>query len=206
MLRVVILFALLACFSLNSSGELASITKEKPIRMLFVGNSLTYVNNLPHLVEKVAKEMGVTLKTEMLAFPDYALEDHWNDGKLQQMVASGRYTYVVVQQGPSSQEEGRVMLLEYGAKIKTLCNQYNSHLAFYMVWPARVNYQTFEGVISNYSEAAKQTNSILCPVGKVWKKRFDMTRDFSYYGPDQFHPSIDGSKVAATVIFDSLFK
>lgn len=202
---MVFLFALLTCFSLRSSGEFTSTTKEKPIRILFVGNSLTYVNNLPHLVEKVAKEMGVTLKTEMLAFPDYALEDHWREGKLQKMLASGRFAYVVVQQGPSSQEEGRVILLEYSTKIKALCDQYNSRLAIYMVWPSRVYYQTFNGVIDSYAEAAKRTNSILCPVGEVWKRHFDTTRDYSYYGPDQFHPSVEGSKVAAKVIAESLF-
>lgn len=90
--------------------------------------------------------------------------------------------------------------------MKAVCDQYHAQLAFYMVWPARANDQTFEGVIRNYSEAAMQTNSILCPVGEVWKKYFDATREYSYYGPDQFHPSIEGSKVAAKVIFESLFK
>jgi lysophospholipase L1-like esterase len=46
----------------------------------------------------------------------------------------------------------------------------------------------------------------LCPVGAVWKKHFDETKDYSYYGPDLFHPSQKGSEIAAKVIVDALFK
>ncbi len=177
-----------------------------PKRILFVGNSLTYTNDLPALVVAVAAKKGIAVETGMLAYPNYALPDHWEGGKLQQMLASGHFDFVVVQQGPSSQEEGRQMLMEYGKKIKALCDQHQSKLAFYMVWPAFSNYQMFDGVIKNYSDVASATNSILCPVGKVWKAHIDSSRDPSYYGPDMFHPSQKGSEVAAEVICRSLFE
>jgi len=174
------------------------------VRILFVGNSLTYANNLPELVKKVGARNDIRIQTDMLAFSNYALEDHWNDGKLQSLIADGKYNYVVVQQGPSSQADGRAMLLDYGERIKTLCDKQDAKLAFYMVWPARANYHTFDGVIANYSVAASQTNSILCPVGQLWKAYFDSTQDFSYYGSDGFHPSLAGSQNAAEIIFESL--
>ena len=64
--------------------------------ILFVGNSLTYANDLPALVEKIGKEKRVVLKTKTIAFPNYALEDHWNDGNLQLLIASKKYDFVVV--------------------------------------------------------------------------------------------------------------
>jgi hypothetical protein len=181
-----------------------SPTTDKAVTILFVGNSLTYANNLPGLVEAQAKERGIKVKSDILAFPNYALEDHWNDGELQKRIANKKYQYVVVQQGPSSQADGRAMLLDYGQRIKKLCDDNNAKLAFFMVWPARVNSGTFEGVIANYSEAAKTTQSLLCPVGKIWSEHFNKTQDYSYYSPDGFHPSEAGSKVAAVVIFESL--
>jgi hypothetical protein len=178
---------------------------DKNTHVLFVGNSLTYTNNLPDLVKKEARKRGIVIKVTMIAYPDYALMDHWSDGDMQRLIASGKYTDVVVQQGPSSQSDGRAILLEYGRRIKELCDQHQVRLAFYMVWPARVNYQTFPGVIANYREAAEVTSSTLCPVGEEWKEYFDDTQDFSYYGPDQFHPSLKGSEAAARVIVDSLW-
>ena len=174
------------------------------IRILFVGNSLTYTNDLPALVELEAKARGVKIKSKMLAYPNYALVDHWNDGELQKHIQSEKYNYVIVQQGPSSQTEGKEMLLESGELIARLCEQSGAQLAFFMVWPSRIYYHTFDGVIANYGMAADSTGTILLPVGKVWKDHFDQTKDFSYYGPDSFHPSLRGSQVAAEVIVNIL--
>ncbi len=175
-------------------------------RILFVGNSLTYFNNLPGVVVRIGKSKGVEIDAQMLALPNYALEDHWNDGHLQNLIATKKYHFVVVQQGPSSQMDGRIMLLDYGARIKNICAPHNTKLAFFMVWPAFSNFHTFDGVIANYTEAATATNSLLCPVGKLWKAYFLATNDYSYYGPDMFHPSKEGTENAAQIIYETLFR
>jgi hypothetical protein len=59
----------------------------------------------------------------------------------------GQFDFVVLQQGPSSQSEGRAMLLNYGVRIKALCDTTKTRLAFFMVWPAFTNLHTFDGVI-----------------------------------------------------------
>jgi hypothetical protein len=195
-------FYSIAC---NKQADPAS-TVDKDTTLLFVGNSLTYTNDLPLLVKVLAKSKGSSIKVDMLALPNYALLDHLTDGNLQKMIAGKKYSHIIVQQGPSSQAEGRAMLLDAATAIKALCDASNSKLAFYMVWPAHANYTSFDGVIRNYTEAATITHSILCPVGKVWKEYMDKTNDLSYYGPDLFHPSLKGSQVAAEEIFNSLFK
>lgn len=178
---------------------------EGTVRILFVGNSLTYFNDLPELVEVAARAQGQTVVTEMLAYPNYAILDYWDDGEVQGLIANGNFDFVVIQQGPSSQAFGREVLFSYGKKYSDLCNAHNAKLAFFMVWPSRTYYHTFDGVITNHREAAIATGSILCPVGEVWKNHFDTTGDFSYYGSDGFHPSLKGSQVAAEVIANTLF-
>ena len=172
--------------------------------ILFIGNSLTYTNNLPTLVESLAADNGVAVSTTMEAKPNYAIVDHWQDGAVQRLIRSGQYDFVVIQQGPSSQNDGYEMLVNDGKQYARLCEQYNAKLAYFMVWPSRAYYHTFNGVITNYTLGAEANNAILCPVGQVWKDHFDRTNDFSYYGPDQFHPSLEGSRVAAKVILSSL--
>lgn len=50
-------------------------------RILFVGNSLTYVNDLPGIVQALADSAGGDrLAVATVAGPDMALVDHWNDG------------------------------------------------------------------------------------------------------------------------------
>lgn len=174
-------------------------------KLLFVGNSLTYGNNLPHLVEKEAGAMGISLSTTMIANGNYALIDHWNDGLVQKEIEKGHYHFVIIQQGPSSQAEGRRMLIEDGKKYADLCKDHGSVLCYFMVWPAREYYHTFDDVIKNHQDAARLNKAVLIPVGEVWKKHFDENNDFDYYGNDGFHPSLKGSQRAAEIIVSTLF-
>lgn len=178
---------------------------KKPVKVLFVGNSLTYTNDLPQLVKKTARQKGVSLKTKMIAFPNYAIEDHWNDGVVQKEIKKNSYDFVILQQGPSSQPPGRKMLFEYGKKFSDLCKKNDAQLCYLMVWPSLTYYHTFDGVIKNYREAAAENDAILCPVGEVWKAHFDVTENLDYYSFDGFHPSLKGSQVAAEVIVEHLF-
>ncbi|MEP2935465.1 MAG: SGNH/GDSL hydrolase family protein [Gilvibacter sp.] len=172
--------------------------------LLFVGNSLTYFNDLPGLVGERASLEGIDIETTTVAYGNYGLEDHWNDGEIQTMIETFDYDFVIIQQGPSSQAYGRSSLIEYGGYIKEVCAANDTELAFFMVWPSLVYYHTFPGVIQNYTDAATLNEALLCPVGEHWRDVVDQTGDTSYYGPDGFHPSLEGSEIAAQIILQSL--
>lgn len=179
--------------------------EDTDFNILFIGNSLTYFNDLPTLVKEIGVEKGIDIGVKTVAEGNYAIVDHWSDGEAQRQIRRGIFDFVVMQQGPSSQQEGRDLLLEGGELFKPLCDEFEAQLAFYMVWPSLTYYHTFDGVIRSYTLAATTHDAILCPVGQVWKDHFDRTDDFSYYYQDGFHPSPEGSQVAAEVIYESLF-
>ncbi|MBQ0788406.1 MAG: SGNH/GDSL hydrolase family protein [Oceanihabitans sp.] len=203
---LIILFFLIITNSSTYSQETSNKTSKTEISILFIGNSLTYTNNLPELVKKYAKQKRIRIHTKMVAFPNHAIEDHWNDRKVQKLISSKKYDFVIIQQGPSSQYNGRKMLLEYGKKYSDLCKINEAKLCYFMVWPSLHNYHTFDGVIKNYADAASINNAILFPVGAAWKNYIDTTNNKKYYGLDGFHPSIKGSKIAAKVIVNLLFE
>ena len=174
------------------------------IQLLFVGNSLTLTNDLPQLVKDRAEVLGIDVEVTTEANPGWGLEDHWNAGIIQGHINSGFYDYVIIQQGPSSQPYGRATLIGYGELMKELCDGVGAELAYFMVWPSLEYYYTFPGVILNYTDAAEMNNAILCPVGSHWKAYIENTDDYSYYGPDGFHPSQLGSEVSAQIIVTSL--
>ena len=185
---------------------LANTENPQTYNLLFVGNSLTYTNNLPALVKQVALARGINVTTKMLAKPNYAIVDHWADGRVQELIKTKNYDYVIIQQGPSSQPDGYNMLVNGGRFYRDLTQEHGAKLAYFMVWPARQYYHTFDGVIANYTAGAQANDAILLPVGQIWKNHFDQTGDFSYYSSDQFHPSKIGSEVAATIIVETLFQ
>ncbi|WP_298556744.1 SGNH/GDSL hydrolase family protein [uncultured Algibacter sp.] len=174
--------------------------------ILFIGNSLTYTNDLPELVKTKAKYSGYNIQIEVIAYPNYAISDHWKDGKVQKLISSKKFSIVIIQQGPSSQTKGKNTLIDYGKKYSEICNKNNTLLAYFMVWPSLNYYDTFDGVIENYKLAAETNDAILCPVGEVWKNYFNTSKKFDYYGTDNFHPSKKGSNIAAEVILKSILK
>lgn len=69
-------------------------------RILFIGNSLTYVNDVPGILQALADSAGgKRLAVETVAFPNYALIDHWLDGSGQREIDKRGWAYVVLQQG-----------------------------------------------------------------------------------------------------------
>ena len=184
---------------------LASVQGQpKRLHVLFVGNSLTYQNSLPGIVQQIARADGVVLTYKMIALPDYALEDHWNDGDALREIASDKYNFVVVQQGPSSQTEGFNLLRDYGIKFKQLGKEHHAQLVFYMVWPSKMRSSDFPGVYNTYKTVAQQTNSIFSPAGQAWLALWKDNPEFSLYGPDNVHPNSNGSLLAALVLYGSL--
>jgi hypothetical protein len=188
--------------SINNSNN----HQEENKILLFIGNSLTYTHNLPSLVQEVGRRQGLELEVNMITKPNYALIDHWKEKEVQRLINSKKYNYVIIQQGPSSQLAGRRMLIEDGKKYTDLCAKNGCQVAYFMVWPSWQNAESFEKVILNHEDAAAQNGAILCPVGREWKNYIDKTKDLSYYGADRFHPSLKGSKVAANIIYHSLFE
>ncbi len=197
---ILIILSISACSNDQETAEV-----DENIGILFIGNSLTYFNDLPVLVRERIQAQGKEVTVRMVAYPNYAIVDHWADGEVQQLISSQDYDYVIIQQGPSSQSDGRQMLIESGKLYSEICEQNNAKLCYFMVWPSINNYSTFDGVIKNYTDAAAMNNAILLPVGEVWKAYIDTANNYEYYGPDGFHPSEKGSEVAADIIVERLF-
>ncbi|HET7230453.1 MAG TPA: hypothetical protein VFJ16_10660 [Longimicrobium sp.] len=94
MLGVAALALVLAC-----GGAGPTQVEEDGRGVLFIGNSLTYANDLPEMVQALALASGVTLRVGMVANPDWSLENHWNGGGARSAIRRG-WDVVVLQQGP----------------------------------------------------------------------------------------------------------
>src|SRR6185503_529812 len=118
-------------------------------RVLFVGNSLTYSNDLPSLVAELASLDSVKLIHKSFTFPDYSLEDHWNEGRVEDEIEKGNYDYVILQQGSSALDESRVLLIEYAKKFAEVCKKANAKPMLFMVWPFKSRLFDLDRVIKN---------------------------------------------------------
>lgn len=194
---------LLGFSSVSQAQELSRSPNE--LRVLFIGNSLTYVNDLPEMVAFLAKKTKLKkIVFKMIAEPNYGLEDHWKKERVHDAISKGKWDFVVLQQGPSASKEGRQMLLDYSIKFAAEIKASGARPALYMVWPPAGG--DLSGVVSSYTDAAKRIDALLLPAGLAWLEAMKLDRSLKLYADDGFHPSQTGTYLAALVICQGLLQ
>jgi hypothetical protein len=178
----------------------APVANASPLRVLFVGNSLTAANDLPATVAALARGAGRPIEFDVRAPGGFALEDHWTTTDVAQAIADGHYDVVVLQQGPTSLPESRVNLLQWGRTFADAIRSAGARPAFFTVWPESWRSYAFDAVIYSYRAAARDNHALLLPAGLAWKNVLRANRGIKLYGPDGFHPSRLGSYLAAVTI------
>lgn len=160
----------------------------RPLRLLFVGNSLTAANDLPRLVETVTEASGQPrLFTRTIAVGGFSLEDHWNQGEARRVIAEGGWDVVILQQGPSAMLESRCLLVDYARRFAEIIRQAGGKPALYMVWPSLDRRQDFTGVSLSYRAAARAVGAAALPVGDAWRLVLQQHRGVKLYSEDRFH-------------------
>jgi hypothetical protein len=175
------------------------------MRVLFIGNSLTTVNDVPALVGQLAAASAQRYEYRTVAFNGYSLEDHWNRGDAQRAIAEGGWSIVVLQQGPSALPESRVLLIDYTKRFATEAHRVGARVAMYMVWPSSDRLGDFDGVRLSYAAAAREAGGLLIPAGDAWREAWRRDSRLALYGPDGFHPTAAGSYLAALVMYRAFF-
>lgn len=66
--------------------------------VLFVGNSLTYVNNLPALLRALGESQGMAISTETYAAPGGTLAERWREGRVAEALRARKFDVVVLQE------------------------------------------------------------------------------------------------------------
>lgn len=172
-------------------------------RALFVGNSLTAGNDLPLLVEAMARAKGLPLSCEAVTHPDLSLEDHW-ERDTQAVIRRGGFKYVVLQQGPSSLPASRENLREWAKRFGEEIRRAGAIPALFMVWPDRSRLAFFPEVRESYRLAAEDVDGVLLPAGEAWNAAWRRDPKLKLYGGDNFHPSRLGTYAAAATILSGL--
>ena len=85
---------LLAPFAGTHAQDLAP----KEYRVLLVGNSLTYTNNLPALLRAVGASQGTPITTETYVAPGGTLSERWRDGNAADALRTRKFDVVVLQE------------------------------------------------------------------------------------------------------------
>jgi len=175
--------------------------------VLFIGNSLTYWNDLPLIVQALADSAGgASLAVMVVAFPDFNLDDHRAEGTAQRAIALGEWEFVVLQQGPSSVEANREQLRASVGVLNGDIRAVGATPGLYSVWPSEARRADFDRAVESYTLAAQDVNGLLFPVASAWLAAWRRDPELELYSPDGLHPSISGSYLAALVMYGALYE
>ncbi len=176
-------------------------------RILFIGNSLTAANQMPALLVALAESAKVSpLPTADVDWhPDFALIDHWSIGEPQPLITKGKYSVVVMQQGPSSVEVNRDTLRLAAKLFAPLIRAAGGVPAMLAVWPTSNRLVDFDRATESYQLAAADVGGMMIPSGEVWRAAWRRNPNLAFYSSDGLHPSALGSYAMALSLFGILY-
>lgn len=195
-------------------------------RVLFLGNSYTYYNDMPGLLSQVASSVGDNIEYQSNAIPNASWSTHVNNGQSRAGIMQGDWDYVVLQGAGRSTARDENYLEEfvypYVNELNDLIVEYNpcGETMLYMTWGERIgvpfecpnwppfcSYQTMDDLIrQRHLFMAENYEAVTSPVGAVWRYLRDNDSGIELYNPDGAHPSLAGSYAAAVTFYSSIFK
>jgi hypothetical protein len=211
--------SLLAVLLLAGCGGAAAPAcgTEPCTRVLFLGNSYTYVNDLPSTFARLATSGGRQVEVSSVANGGETLSQHAAASDSLRAIASRRWTYVILQEQSQTPATSAGRNSMYPA-VRVLAGKTESAGAtpmLFMTWAHRdgmpesglADYGAMQLEIDNaYLAIARELRVPVAPVGYTWSLVRRDHPEIALWGDDGSHPSPAGTYLAACVFYASIFR
>lgn len=171
-----------------------------PTRVLFVGNSLVYVNNLPALLTALAPA-DAPIVADMLVAPGGDLFERWQDGSTAREINSGQWQVVVLQERggliacvehPAERDEPDCRgSLNAQRKLVEVARQKGVRVILLGTWGPDSLWQ--KQLSRALRKVAAQVGAEALDAGADLRAFGKAHPDTPIYQDDALHPSLDGS-------------
>jgi len=196
----------LACLLLLAGVQgVPAADEARPLRVLFIGNSYTYGNDLPKMIDELAKagklrplEVGRELRG------GYSLEMHWKDGKAAQKIAATKWDLVVLQEHSLRPIADRKLMFEYAAKLDQEIKKQGAKTLLYLTCARQDKSDTQAALSKAYFELARELKASVAPVGVAWEMALRDDDKLVLHQADKSHPNKNGTYLAACVFHGAL--
>ena len=190
------------------------------LRVLFIGNSHTYVNDLPGLFLGLSEAGGRPVRTDMSAFGGYSLEDHTNTPATLDKIAQDSWDYVALQ------EQSVIPAIHYwrynsmypaARLLESLIRRQGARTVFYMTWgwkyggqqsygeslspDFRDYFEMQESVRVAYQEIAAELSATVSPVGMAFARARRIDSLVDLWQVDYCHATLEGTYLGACVFY-----
>jgi hypothetical protein len=175
-----------------------------PLRILFIGNSLTYTNNLPGMLEKMSANETPPLHCESVTFPGASLAFHRALGVAENKIKSHPWDYVILQ-------DYSVRPLDHPDATTTSVRNFSktiqaagAHALLFENWSRQDRPGSHAALRADFEQISRDTNVPLVRIGEAWHVARDHLPWFKPF-IDERHPSLMGTYLAACVFFETIY-
>ncbi len=183
------------------------------IKVLFIGNSFTYYNNIPKLTEEIAKSLGYDFVSDSVTCGAHTLtkfadsEDTYGKQVYSKLNSSNDYDYVILQDQSTRSYSNYSAFKTAVDTLNKLVKKTQDHAEtrLYATWAYEEMSSTKsiseqEQIIRDkYTQCGNELDIKVHNVGKAFTKIYEENKSINLYFTDNKHPSHYGSFLSAHV-------
>lgn len=200
----------------------SEVIVNEEVNILFIGNSFTYYNNMPTILSLMASTSGYHVHVEQITYGGFQLSQFVTLGtpetdEVVNKINERSWDYVILQEQSSKPATDKTGFIQAVGELNQLIVANGAKTILYSTWSYRdgssklastgYTYTEFYQVLHDaYLEASVTYNTMLAPVGTVFYQLTmnEPTINLLDYA-DDFHPTIEGSYVAAYTFYLTIF-
>jgi len=204
-----------ACASPKTCDEVTN--GEQCLRILFIGNSYTFTNDLPGTFAKLAQAGGHLVEVQIAANGGWGLTDHIASADTLTALQSQKWDYVIFQersQNPAVPYSRTNFMYPAARSLVAQARANGARPIFFVTWGYRdgspdvglSNYVSMQAAVDQgYLAIAQELNVTLAPVGDAWYNALKSPSPPELWQEDGSHPSEVGTYLAANVFYATIF-
>jgi len=183
----------------------ASCQSQPSTRVLFIGNSYTFVNGG---LDKQLEELAPSTETDRIALSGYTLEKHWTEGNALKKIREGKWDYVVLQEQSQAPIINQRKFYEFARMFDEEIRRSGARTILLMTWerPDSKNWGvTTDGLATAFTVIGKELVAKVAPAGLAFARSLQAKPELALCTPDG-HPTVEGTYLAACVLYRTIFE
>lgn len=175
----------------------------KPVRVLFVGNSYTSVNDLPKMLTALAASAKPPVRIQAGRFTKgaYTFGRHAKDDACRKMISDGKWDVVVLQEQSQMPLVRPKFMHADARKLHAEVQKAGAKTVFFMTWARANQGEMIEKIAKAYNQIAAELGAVAVPVGRAWQKALAENPKLKLHAADKSHPNAHGTYLAACVFY-----
>lgn len=170
------------------------------MRILFIGNSHTFVNGLPFQVRALLQQEQPDTQVAMYATPGVTIGWHAEQYETQMAILYQEWDYIVLQQR-SHPFDGSAALQKDCQSLLPYLRRSHAKVLLFVTWAER-RFPDNQVVIDDaFANVATEMNATLVPVSRAWQACLRRQPDIDLYDTDGEHAGPLGSYLAACTFY-----